>query len=339
LMSKYPEVPEWWYAIIFVSQFVFAVISLEVWHTEFPIYAFIICLIISFVYTIPIGMIQAITNQQIGLNVITELIVGYWLPGKPLTMMLFKTYGYITMAQALTFASDQKLGHYMKIPPRTMFWGQVWATIVAGTVQLGVQAWMFTNIPKMCDPDQTNGFICPSTQVFGTASIIWGVIGPRNQFSSGKIFYGLVWFFLIGAFLPVIPYMMTKKYPRSFWRYINFPVIFSGTGAIPPATAINYIPWAIVGFIFQFVIRRRHFAWWAKYNYVLSAGMDSGLALSIIVIFFCLYYPRDGTIGINGIQAWWGNVVFLNTADFGPGGAGTPYLPLPASGTFGPSTW
>lgn len=50
------------------------------------------------------------------------------------------------MAQALTFSSDFKLGHYMKIPPRSMFWSQIVATVVAGTVQLGVQAWMFTNI-------------------------------------------------------------------------------------------------------------------------------------------------------------------------------------------------
>lgn len=40
-------------------------------------------------------------------------------------MMMFKTYGYIPMAQALTFLSDLKLGHYMKVPPRTMFWAQV----------------------------------------------------------------------------------------------------------------------------------------------------------------------------------------------------------------------
>ena len=52
-----------------------------------------------------------------------------------------------TMAQALTFASDFKLGHYMKIAPKPMFWSQVVATVIAGTVQLGVQAWMFTNIP------------------------------------------------------------------------------------------------------------------------------------------------------------------------------------------------
>ena len=69
-----------------------------------------------------------------------------------------------------------------------MFWGQVVATVIAGTVQLGVQAWMFTNIPDMCTPTQKDGFICPSTEVFGTASIIWGAIGPALQFSKGQIY-------------------------------------------------------------------------------------------------------------------------------------------------------
>ena len=126
----------------------------------------------AFVYTIPIGVIQAITNQQVGLNVITELIIGYALPGRPVAMMLFKTWGYITMTQALGFTGDFKLGHYMKVPHRPMFFCQVAATIVAGTAQLGVQAWMFSNIEDLCSADQKDGFICPSTTVFGTASII-----------------------------------------------------------------------------------------------------------------------------------------------------------------------
>ena len=49
-------------------------------------------------------------------SVITELIIGYALPGKPVAMMMFKTFGYITMTQALQFTSDFKLGHYMKVP-------------------------------------------------------------------------------------------------------------------------------------------------------------------------------------------------------------------------------
>ena len=147
-----------------------------------------------------------------------------------------------------------------------MFFSQVVAAIIAGTVQLGVQAWMFTNIPDMCTPTQKDGFICPSTEVFGTASIIWGVIGPQRQFSSGQIYYGLVFFFLIGALLPCATYAVSLKWPNSIVKYINFPVIFSGVGYIPPASAVNYVPWTIVAFIFNYVIRRRHFSWWTKYN-------------------------------------------------------------------------
>lgn len=276
-------------------------------------------------------MIQAITNSQVGLNVITELIIGYALPGRPLAMMLFKTWGYITMAQALQFTSDFKLGHYMKIPPRSMFWAQVVATVIAGTVQLGVQAWMFTNIPDMCATDQKDKFTCPSTQVFGTASIIWGVIGPARQFSSGQTYFALCIFFVIGFVCPVIAYLISLKWPNSIIRYVNFPLIFSGTGLIPPATAVNYVTWAIVGFIFQFVIRRRHFSWWTKYNYVLSAALDSGLAVSAVLIFFILQYPKNGTIGM-GLQNWWGNTVFANTADWN----GTPLIQLAPGETFGP---
>jgi len=80
-----------------------------------PVWAFAAAIAISFFYVIPAGMIQALTNTQIGLkcvlhipdefclfpdtnlilSVITELIIGYCLPGRPVAMMLFKTWGYI----------------------------------------------------------------------------------------------------------------------------------------------------------------------------------------------------------------------------------------------------
>ncbi|KAF8129034.1 hypothetical protein EV363DRAFT_1169622, partial [Boletus edulis] len=46
----------------------------------------------AFFYVIPIGTIHAITNQQVGFNVGTELIVGYALPGPPIAMMMFKAW-------------------------------------------------------------------------------------------------------------------------------------------------------------------------------------------------------------------------------------------------------
>lgn len=335
LMTRYAQVPQWWYAVVFLSMFACGIICIEVWETQFPVQWFILALVIAFFYVIPIGMIQAITNQQVGLNVITELIIGYGHPGRPIAMMMFKTWGYITMAQALTFTSDFKLGHYMKIPPRSMFFAQVIAAAIAGTTQLGVQAWMFSNIPNMCAPDQRDGFICPATEVFGVASVIWGVIGPARQFSHGQVYYTLVFFFLAGFVTPLIGWLANKKWPNSWLRYVNFPVIYSGTGYIPPASAVNYVPWAITGFIFQYLIRRRHFSWWTKYNYVLSAALDAGVALSVIIIFFCLQYPKNGEIGKDTIQVWWGNMIPFGNAD----AKGTPMKALAEGEFFGPRTW
>jgi len=109
----------------------------------------------------------------------------------------------------------------------------------------------------------------------------------------------------------------------------------AGLAGIPPASAVNYVPWAIVGFVFQFVIRRWHFSFWAKYNYVLSAALDSGTAIGVMLVYFCLQFPLSGTIGANTIQQWWGNRVYKETADW-------QYVPLKtvSSGTtFGPSVW
>ncbi|KAJ7596526.1 OPT oligopeptide transporter [Mycena floridula] len=337
LMSRYPQIPHWWYMAIFSTMFTLGVLSIELWPTQMPVWAFVLALAIAFLYVIPAGMVQAITNQQVGLNVITELIIGYALPGHPVAMMMFKTWGYVSMVQALTFTSDLKLGHYMKIPPRQLFCAQVAASIVAGTTQLGVQTWMLDNIHDICTPRQKDGFTCQSIHVFGTASVIWGVIGPELQFSKGHIYYRspLLFCFIIGGIAPFIPWLIGKKYPNSWTRYVNSPVVFMGTNLIPPATAINFVPWAIVGWFFQSFLRRRRFSWWTKYNYILSAALDSGLAFSIIVIFFALQYPRNGTMEENSILSWWGNTVFTAGAD----GQGIPIKQLAPGDKFGPSKW
>lgn len=63
--------------------------------------------------------------QQPGYDIIAQFIIGYILPGKPIANLLFKIYGRISTVHALSFLSDLKLGHYMKIPPRCMYTAQV----------------------------------------------------------------------------------------------------------------------------------------------------------------------------------------------------------------------
>ncbi|KAF8264397.1 OPT oligopeptide transporter protein-domain-containing protein [Lactarius quietus] len=306
LMSVYKEVPNWWYLTIFFIMFGFGVATIEISHTKLPIWAFILALIICASLNTPCKFYTRLTYDEpvIGLNVITELIIGYLLPGRPIAVMMFKTWGYYTMFQALSFTNEFKLGHYMKIPPRPMFSCQVVATMIAGTVQLGVQNWIFSNVED-----------------------ILGCHWPAASLFHGQLYYGLVFFFLLGAVLPIIQI--------GLMRYLHFPVIFSSMTMMPPATPINYVPWVLVCFLFNYVIRHRDFIWWTKYNFLPSAALDASYVVGTVFIFFALQYPDNGNIGLNSIQNWWGNTVFLNMAD----AKGTPLKTLSDGQTFGPKTW
>ncbi|XP_058749380.1 oligopeptide transporter 3-like [Vicia villosa] len=100
-----------------------------VWKVDvqLPWWGMLFAFALAFVVTLPISVIQATTNQQPGYDIIAQFMIGYILPGKPIANLLFKIYGRISTVHALSFLSDLKLGHYMKIPPRCMYTTQlVW---------------------------------------------------------------------------------------------------------------------------------------------------------------------------------------------------------------------
>jgi len=300
------------------------------WPTGFPAWAFVICMLLPIVWLLPIGIIQAVTNIQLGLNVLTEFIIGYMVPGRPMAMMMFKNYGYLSIGQALYFAQDLKLGHYMKVPPRVMFSSQLIASIWSAIVQIIVMNWALGHIPNVCDLQQENHYTCPGGRVFFTASIIWGAIGPARIFSGKAIYHNLQWFWLVGALAPVLTWILARRWPRSIWRYVSTPLIFGGAGLLPPASVYIYLCWAVVGTIFNYFIKRRYTGWWLQYNYILSAALDCGLILSTLVIFFTLY--------LTSAQApqWWGNDVAVNSMDY----KGTAHKSHVPPGTkIGPTEW
>jgi len=302
LMQAYAEVPTWWYGLLGGVFLVLMCIGVEVFHTGLPIWGALVAFVLSAVLSIPLAMLVATANLSFPAQVMHELIAGYMFPGRPIANVLFKTFAYIGTSQAIGFSGDLKLGSYMKIPPRVMFSVQVVASIVGCFVVVSVQDWMLANIEDICTPDQKNGFTCPTTTTFATATLMWGGIGPQRMLGSGALYSPLLWFFLIGALLPIPFYLLARRYPLSFWRYINIPIFFSGLGQVPFATGVNYMSWVLVGFLFNYVIRKYRFKWWMRYNYVLSAALDAGVTIGMMVIFFCLQFPKGGFE-----LDWWGN--------------------------------
>ncbi|KAF5532718.1 sexual differentiation process isp4 [Fusarium mexicanum] len=321
LMRKYEEAPTWWYMSLFAIMLLIGFYTVLGYPTNLSWWAFLLAIAISFGFALPIGIIQAVTNTQIGLNVLTEFVYGYLQPGRPLALM---------MAQSLRFVSDLKFGHYMKIPPRTMFLSQVVATTFSCFIQIVVLNLSLKRIPQVCTHEQVDHFTCPGGRVFFAASVIWGLLGPARMFSPGQVYSGLFVFFIVGAITPIFIYVSAKRWPRSPVRYLMAPLIFGGAGAIPPATPLNYLSWGIVGFVFQFWIKKRHFRWWTRLNFLTSSALDLGLALATLFIFFAFT--------LHGVDppSWWGNNIVTSTMDV----QGTAIQAhVPDGERFGPENW
>lgn len=65
-----------------------SLIAVLFYPTNLQWWAFLLAVAISFMFSLPIGIVEAVTSQEIGLNVLTEFIYGYIQPGRPLALML-----------------------------------------------------------------------------------------------------------------------------------------------------------------------------------------------------------------------------------------------------------
>ncbi|KAK4245234.1 OPT oligopeptide transporter protein-domain-containing protein [Corynascus novoguineensis] len=330
LMRRYKDAPMLWYLLTFFSMTAIGIFVVEYYPIHLPWYGLLLALGICTVLFIPIGIIMAVTNQHSSIYLICQLIAGILFPGRPVANMVFVTYGYISSAQGIKFAADLKLGHYMKIPPRILFTVQIVATIVSSLTQIAVLNWMFVNVPGLCTPQAINGFTCPIARVHFNGSILWGVVGPAEFFGPSATYRPLVWAFAIGAVLPLPLWLYARRRKDSLVRKINLPVLFGSLGWIPPATGLNFSVWAVVCYIFNYLVKKRAPAWWAKYTMTLSAALDSGLAFGIVVVFFGFVYSG----AMKGFS-WWGTEVYKRGCDW----QACSWKTVPEGGRFGPEVW
>ncbi|PIN02640.1 Sexual differentiation process protein ISP4 [Handroanthus impetiginosus] len=182
----------------------FATLSATVVHVllfngstlQLPWWGVLLACAVSFFYTLPIGIISATTNQQPSLNVITEYIIGYAYPGRPVANMCFKLVG----------------------------------TVISVIVYAPTACWLMGSIDNLCDTallPQDSPWTCPTDRVFYNASIIWGLVGPRRIFGNLGIYPAINWFFLAGAIAPLLKWITLIHMPILLEATANMPPAFA----------------------------------------------------------------------------------------------------------------
>lgn len=200
---------------------------------------------------------------------------------------------------------------------------------------------------------------CNGSKVVYNASMIWGVVGPKRLFQSGQVYSSLMYFFIIGVSgnpselkgkadhpsargdlrrlcaLPTIPKeldslrecanLLQRRRKHTSLRKSQLLTKRSRVNPCPISqNTTQYSLWFIVGFFFNYLIRKKAFAWWKRYNYFTQAALDTGVALATIMMFFALSY--------NGIKlVWGGNTIGNDTFD----SKSVPYLKSAKGSYFG----
>ncbi|KAK7845772.1 oligopeptide transporter 7 [Quercus suber] len=306
LMRKYKQVPQWWFLCLLLVNIVATIFSFQYYNDQLQWWGILLACSLALFFTLRVGVITATTNQVClcKANLECNHRVYHRGSGYPVANICFKVYGYISMKQGITFLQDFKLGHYMKIPPRAMFMAQVVGTIIAAFVHLRTAWWLMDTVPNICDRallPAGSPWTCPGDHVFYDASVIWGLIGPRRIFGDLGYYFAINWFFLAGAIAPVLVWLAHKVSPDKHWiRLITMPVLLGATINMPPAPAVNYTSWILIGFASGFVAYRYYCDWWSRHNYVLSGAFDAGLAFMGVVLY--LYLGMEH-VSLN----WWGS--------------------------------
>ncbi|WVR08745.1 OPT family small oligopeptide transporter [Kwoniella sp. DSM 27419] len=327
LMRSYSEVPEWWYLTVLAAAMACGMAGIGAWETYTNPAVVLFGIAMALIFIIPVGLVTAVTGLQVTMNVLAELIGGAWTPGNALAMNYFKAFGYITTAQAVYFSNDLKLAHYTKIPPKATFVAQIVATLVSTFICTGIQNFQMNKVANVCTADAPFGFTCPGINTFFTAAVFWGTLGPKKLFGKGGQYNALLAGFPIGLILPIAIYYAKKRFPRSAWIRQLHPVMLCYGGLNWAPYNMSYmwpsVPLACFSWLY---IKKRYLALWSKYNFVLAAAWQSGIAIAAVVIFFAVQLP-DVSL------TWWGNTVSYQGCE----DVACRRLPIPDKGYFGPA--
>lgn len=305
------------YIILTVVGIVIGIIFSAAWgQSLISVGGFIVSMAIGGILFYPIAAIESRSNFSINLTAFYDVVGAFWFNGKPLNLVYFYNTAFGTTQHAMHFSQSAKIGHYMKVSPKdtmiVLFACGIWAA-VANTV---ITSLILTNLDNVCTPNAPNNMTCKKIKTTFNKHLVWGLFG-KHIFSVHGRYSWVLWFFLVGALLAIFVLIMRRVRPNGFWTRFSPSLFFAGASSIPSVTGINYSTWFLVALIFNFFVHRRYKPWWRKYNLVLAIGLDVGVAIAALIIYFCVVYT-----GGSSNFSWWGTTV----ASAGCDSKGCPYL-------------
>ncbi|KAG0238060.1 hypothetical protein BGW42_007614 [Actinomortierella wolfii] len=305
LMSAYPEVPTWWYLVLFTCCFTTMMILIFTQDLYLPWWTYVVGVVTGALTVTPMGFIYAVSAFQVATGTWNELIYGYMAPGThPVGSLVYRVVAGQCWYRAQSMMLDQKIGHYMKIPPRATFFSQLWGNFLGVPINYAIIRWVIDTKRPYLDgttPDPLNQWTGQAPQSYLNQGIQYGLVGPTRLFQD-EIYGPLRWGFLLGVVAPVIIYLLHRRFPKAKFHLWHCTIFFSSMESFYGNVSTGPLSAFIGGFICQYYFFRYRHKLWLRYNYIVGAAADTGLSLAILAIFIIF-----GSGKIIPMPNWWGN--------------------------------
>lgn len=320
MMAKYKGVPAAFFIALILVSIGLGIAFTRGWNQQMQldVGGYFVSVILGAILFVPVCLVEAQSTLVVSLQAFFNLIGALWYKGEPLAVLYFMNFGFSSLQHAEHMAQGAKLSHYQKVPIRATMVVLLAAGIWAALLNSGVTVYLLNHIHDVCTPEAKNHMTCKSQQTSFNQHLMWGLFGS-HIFTSGGRYSWILWFFLVGAGIAAFVHTMEILRPnQKLWKRINPALIVSGASQIPTATGLNYGSWFVVAFAFNFWIHRFNHPWWKKYNLVTAVGLDCGVAIAGILVYFCITYT-----GASSNYHWWATEVVSTGCDANA----CPYLP------------
>ncbi|KAI2788386.1 hypothetical protein POX_e06401 [Penicillium oxalicum] len=311
IQRQYKEIPQWWYLALFLAGFLTLIVSIACGYLFIPIWTLFVALASAAVFIIPFAWLYAISNYQLATGSFNELMYGYMVHTKagsthqhPCGPSVYGAIAGDAWYRAQYMLQDQKIGHYMHIPPREIFFSQIFGTCMGVPINYAVIRWIMDTkgdfiTGKKADP--LNQWTGQSLRNSNTMGIQYAILGPKRLFAEAEM-APLPWSFLVGAVIPPILYVLHRCFPRLRIDLWNVSIFFGGLAVFYGNVSTGYTSALIGGYIVMYWAYRKHFEVWKRYNYLVAAAFDAGFNLNMLLIFF--FFGAGKQVSM---PAWWGN--------------------------------
>ncbi|EGG06624.1 putative oligopeptide transporter [Melampsora larici-populina 98AG31] len=181
-----------------------------------------------------------------------------------------------------------KLMIYTKIPPWKGFGAQVVGTVIGVLVnQFVMQTIVTDNAAALVEPTASGQFSGIASQALFNEVSTWSLFAGQ-LYGPGRRYFLIPLSLLIGIFLPLPFLLVQRRYPDSMLGKFNVPLVAGTIQVAINGTTAGRTTAIVVGFLSQFYMRLYHWEWYKSYNHVLSAALDGGTQITVLLLSFAV---------------------------------------------------